>query len=226
MKKLLFALLLIPVLAQSQENESQYNRVHLSASAQTELANDTIIVNLYAEEEGSRPAQLADVVNKKILWAVALLKKHPKIKLQTSAYTTSPVYQKKLIKSWRLRQSIRLESREMTETSELLGELQTRLALQSMRFTVSPELKASTDDTLIAEALTAFGKRAQLITDQLKRKSYKLVDINIATSGRSPVLYQRDAVSSMAMKSVAAPAIEAGEQRMQVTVSGTIELAK
>jgi predicted secreted protein len=224
MKQILFALLLLPALAQSQENETLYNRVHLSASAQTRLANDTIIVNLYAEEEGSSPTQLADIVNKKIQWGVALLKKHPRLRLQTSAYNTSPVYQQNRIKSWRVRQSITIESREMTETSELLAQLQSQLALQSMRFTVSPELKTSADDALIADALAAFGKRAQLVTEQLKRKAYKLVDINIATSGGNPVFYQRGEMSSMAMKSVTAPALEAGEQTIEVTVSGSIEL--
>lgn len=224
MKKILFALMLLPALAQSHESETQYNRVHLSASAQTELANDTIIVSLYAEEEGGSPAQLADIVNKKIVWGVALLKKHPEIKFQTQAYSTNPVYQQNRIKSWRVRQSIELESQKIAETSELLGQLQSQLALQGLRFSVSPALQTKTDDALIAEALAAFGQRAQLVSDQLKRKGYKLVDINISTSGGNPVLFQRNEMSSMAMKSVAAPALEAGEQTVVVTVSGSIEL--
>lgn len=223
MKHLLLILLLLPALAQSHETETQYNRIYLSASAQTELANDTIIVSLYAEEEGSSPAQLAEIVNKKIQWAVALLKKHPQIQLQTAAYATNPVYQQNRIKSWRVRQSLELKSQDIAGTSELLAELQTRLALSNLRFAVSPELKTKTDDGLIAEALAAFGQRAQLVTDQLKRKAYKLVDVNIATAG-NPVNYQRFQMAEMAKSSLAAPALEAGEQTVQVTVSGNIEL--
>ena len=98
MKTFLLALILIfPVLAQAHETETHYDRINLSASAQTRLANDTIVASLYAEEEGSSTAQLADIVNKKITWAVEAIKKHAQIKLQTSAYNTSPVYQKNKI---------------------------------------------------------------------------------------------------------------------------------
>ncbi len=223
MKQLWLMLLLLPALAQSHEIETQYNRIHLSTDGQTELASDTIISTLYAEEEGSSPAPLADTVNKKIQWAVTLLKKHPKIKLQTAAYTTSPVYQQNRIKSWRARQSIELESQDMAGTSELLGELQSRLVLSNLRFALSPEAKNKADDALIAEALAAFNKRAQLVTDQLKRKAYKLVGVNISTSGQ-PIFRQQNFAMAALSKSATAPGVEAGEQTVQVTVSGGIEL--
>ena len=224
MKTFLLAFIFIlPVLAQAHETETHYDRINLSASAQTRLANDTIVASLYAEEEGSSAAQLADIVNKKITWAVATVKPHAQIKLQTSAYNTSPVYQKNKIVSWRVRQTITLESRDMAKVSELLGELQTRLALQGMHFTVSAQLKNTTDDGLITEALDAFENRARLVTKQLRRKGYKIVDLNISTSG-NPGAYRRNDMRVMAMESVSAPSIEAGEQEVQVNVSGSIEL--
>ncbi|MGB5397031.1 MAG: SIMPL domain-containing protein [Gammaproteobacteria bacterium] len=224
MRNLILAcLFILPVLAQAHETETHYDRINLSASAQSRLANDTLVASLYAEEEGSNAAQLADIVNKKIQWAITTLKQHPQIKLQTSAYTTNPVYQKNKIVSWRVRQTLQLESLDMAKVSELLGQLQSRLALQGMHFTVSPQLKNTTDDALISEALAAFEARAQLVTQQLKRKGYKIVDLNIATSG-SPGGYQRYGMRAMALESVAAPAIESGEQDVQVTVSGSIEL--
>ena len=224
MKKILFAcLFILPLLAQAHETETHYDRINLSASAQTRLANDTIVASLYAEEEGSNAALLADIVNKKIQWAIATVKQNPQIKLQTSAYTTSPVYQKNKIMSWRVRQTIALESLDMPKVSELLGVLQSRLALQGMHFTVSPELKNTTDDALINEAMAAFDARARLVSAQLKRKGYKIVDLNIATSG-NPGGYRRYEMHAMAMDSVSAPAIEGGEQDVQVTVSGSIEL--
>ncbi len=215
-------LLLLPLQLHAHETESRYDRINLSASAQQQLQNDTLIATLYAEEEGSDAVQLADSVNKKIRWAVDFIKKHRQIKLQTSAYSTSPVYKNNKIIRWRVRQSITLETRDMTAGSELIGRLQNRLALQSMQFAVSPEARTRADDALISEALSAFERRAKLITEQLKRKRYKIVNINISTSGgaRPYRSYARAAV----MESVAAPAIEAGEQTVQVNVSGNIEL--
>ena len=216
---LLFAL---PVLAVAHETTDHYDRVHLSASAQTQIENDTVIATLYSQEEGSDAVQLANLVNKRINEAIELVKQHDAIKLQTNNYSTSPVYHKNKITGWRVRQSIRLESQDMTLMSEVLGDLQQTLALEGTSFAVSPELKNSTDDELIGEALKVFEKRAKNITQQLGRKNYKIVDINVATSVNH---YTRRTYEAAVMASkVAAPSIEGGEQTIKVTITGQIEL--
>ena len=214
MKLLIIPLLFVfSVTAMAHEHDDHYNRVNLSASAQTQVENDTVIALLYAQEEGSDAVQLAELVNQRVSEAVKLVKQHDAVKLQTTGYSTSPVYHKNKITGWRVRQNIRLESRDMTLMSTLLGQLQQRLALQSMNFTVSPELRNNTDDELIAEALKVFEQRANNITQQLRRKNYKIVDINVATSANH---YPRRNYEIAAMASKAAsPSIEAGEQTIQ-----------
>jgi predicted secreted protein len=223
MKFLIIPLLLtLPVIALAHEHNDHYDRVHLSASAQTQIENDTVIATLYAQEEGSDSVQLANLVNERIDKAIKLVKQHDAIKLQTNSYSTSPVYHKNKITGWRVRQSIRLESQDMTLMSEVLGRLQQTLALQGINFAVSPGLKNRTDDELIGEALKVFEQRARNITQQLRRKNYKIVDINVSTSVNHYA--RRDyEVAAMASK-VAAPSIEAGEQTLQVSISGQIEL--
>jgi predicted secreted protein len=216
---LLFAL---PVLAVAHETTDHYDRVHLSASAQAQIENDTVIATLYAQEEGSDAVQLANLVNRRISEAIELVRQHDAIKLQTNNYSTSPVYHKNKITGWRVRQSVRLESQDMTSMSALLGDLQQTLALQEVSFAVSPGLKNSTDDELIVEALKVFEKRAKNITQQLGRKNYKIVDLDVATSANHYARRNYE-VAVMASK-VAAPSIEGGEQTIQVTVSGQIEL--
>ena len=91
-----------------------------------------------------------------------------------------------------------------------------------MSFSVSPGLRNSTDDELISEALKVFEKRAKNITQQLNRKNYKIVDINVSTSVNH---YARRNYELAAMASkIAAPSIEGGEQTLQVMISGQIEL--
>jgi len=223
MRFLIVPLLFIhPVLVQAHETTDHYDRVHLSAGAQTQIENDTVIATLFAQEEGSDAVQLANLVNERISEAIKLVKQHDVIKLQTSSYSTSPVYHKNKITGWRVRQNIRLESQDMTLMSELLGRLQQTLALQGINFTVSPDLKNRTDDELIGEALKVFEQRARNITQQLKRKNYKIVDIDISTAANHYTRRNYE-VAAMASK-VAAPSIEGGEQAIQVTVSGEIEL--
>ena len=224
MKYLIVSLLLsLPLSASAHEVADHYDRVRLSASAQTQVENDTVVAMLYAQEEGSDAAQLADLVNKRISEAIARIKQYERIKLQTSGYSTSPVYHKNKIAGWRVRQNIRLESRDMPLMSELIGELQRTLNLQDLSFSVSPELKNTTDDQLIAEALQVFEQRAKNITRQLRRKNYKIVDIDIGTTASHYPRRQYEAAVMSAAK-VAPPSIEGGEQTLRVTVSGQIEL--
>lgn len=215
-------LFLLPVLALAHEFTEHYDRVHLSASAQTQIENDTVIATLYAQEEGSDSAQLADLVNNRISQAIRLVKQHDTIKLQTSSYNTSPVYHNNKITGWRVRQNIRLESQDMTLMSQVLGSLQQSLFLQGINFNVSPELKNKTDDELIVEALKVFEARAKNITQQLGRKNYKIVDINVSTSADHYARRNYE-VAAMASK-IAAPSIEGGEQTIKVSITGQIEL--
>lgn len=198
-----------------------YDRIHLSASATAQLANDTMVVTVFAEEEGSKAQELSSLVNKKIHWGLELVKQYPDIKRQTNSYTTHPVYQNNKIKGWRVRQSLLLESKDMALMSEVLGQLQNKLALGSMQFSISPESRDAQDKILIDKALESFEKRSQQVVVKLRRKNYKIVDINISTSGSRP---KRAQYEMRAMSMASEPAVSAGEQTVSVTVSGKIEL--
>lgn len=209
--------------AVASDDETYYDRVHLSVSATAQLENDTMVATVYALEEGSQAAELSAMVNQRIRRALDMVKKHPQIKHQTNSYSSNPVYHNNKINGWRVSQSLRLESTNMTLMSDVLGKLQSDLALQSIEFTVSPASKDKQDEKLIDEALEAFSKRAQQVVKKLDRRNYKIVDINISTSGARGVRpkYQ---MRAMAMDAESTPAISAGEQTVTVTVSGNIEL--
>jgi len=209
--------------ALAHEEETHYDRIHLSVSASAQLENDTMVATVFAQEEGSQAAELSSMVNKRIRRALDLVKQHPEIKHQTNAYSSNPIYSNNKIKGWRVSQSLRLESKDMALMSDVLGKLQSDLALQSMQFTVSPDSKNQQDEKLIDTALEAFEKRAQQVVKKLGRKDYKIVDINISTSGARGVQPQY-AMRAMAMDTESSPAISAGEQTVSVTVSGNIEL--
>jgi len=222
------ALLTLTVLlintAAAHENESHYERINLSVSATAKIDNDIMVVTLYAIEEGSDAAKLAKLVNKRIRDGLSVVKKYDTIKHQTNAYSSNPVYSNNKIKGWRVRQSLRLESKDMALLSDVLGKLQSDLALQSMQFTVSPDSKNAQDQILIDSALELFEERALQVVKKLRRNNYKIVNINISTSGISGVnpQYQMRAMSLESSNS--APAVSAGEQTLTVTVNASIEL--
>ena len=216
--------------AYAHEDVINYNQISLEASASAEVENDTMIVSLYTQEEGSKAVALSRRVNKTVNWALEKLKQHKNIKVETESYSTNPVYNKNKIISWRVKQSIQLESKDMSLMSEVLGELQQQLKINGISFDVSRDKREQKTRLLIDQALTAFNERATQIANKLqhngdKQGNYKIVKMNVSTSASAaPYRYK----TSRAMMAEAAPAvapeISKGDQTLTVRVSGTIEL--
>ena len=96
----------------------------------------------------------------------------------------------------------------------------------SISYNISPDLRAREEDNLITQAIASFGKRARLITRELGRPGYRIVRLDIVTTGTPvrPVTLQRMAVSMEAAGSVAPPALDSGVQVVRVGINGIIEL--
>ena len=221
---LLIICLLLSSTLQAEQEPVRYDQIHLSAEATQETDNDTLIAVLSAQKEGSDPAILSDGVNRLIDQALALAKQQSGIKVQTLGYRTSPVYQQQRLSGWRVKQSLRLESRDSEKLSQLLSRLQTSLALESISYTVSDERRQAVAEELIKQALAGFRQRAQLITEELGRKSYRLVEMTIQSNNQTPQPMLARARMMGMESAAAAPKLEAGQQTLRVEISGTIEL--
>jgi len=199
-----------------------YDRIDLGATAEREVENDLLIAVVYAEVENSDQARAADEVNAAIRWASDQTRTASGIAMQTQQYTTRPVYANdRRIVGWVARQSLRLESADAEALSTLLGELQSRVAIESLRSSLSSAARVSTEETLIAEALAAYRRRAELVATELGRDGYRIVHLNVGSSG--PIAF-REARAQGLMSAADSPAIEAGVQTVTVSVNGTIEL--
>ncbi len=208
----------------SAEEQLTYDRINLSASASAKVDNDIVIAVLYVQKEGADLPALSSEVNKIVGKAVEQSRKVPNIIVQTMAYYSAPVHKKIQLVGWSVRQSIRLESKDVSRLVKLIGELQSKLAVESISYDVSPENRKKVEEKLISEAIVAFNQRAKLITKDLGRTKYRLVEMNVNTAG-SPVRPVRHrSAPMMAEAAVKAPNIEAGQQKIQVNIQGTIEL--
>jgi len=200
-----------------------YDRVNFRVSASQDVENDTLVAVMYQERSGQQPTAMADEVNRTIAWAVELAKKNSAIKVQTLNYRQDPLYKNQTVTGWKVRQSIRLESTDATALSSLVGELQKRLSIASLQYVISPDRRGQVEDVLIADALARFRRRGKLISTELERPDYRIVNIDVVTSGAAPMRMR--AVATMAeSSSIAAPTLEPGVQSVTVQVSGTIEL--
>lgn len=208
--------------AAAQDNPPVYDRIDLNAASEREVDNDLLVAVVYAEVENNSQSRAADEVNAAIRWASDRARAANGVALQTQQYTTRPVYANdRRIVGWVARQSLRLESGDAEALSTLLGELQSRVAIESLRSSLSSAAREAAEETLIAEALGAFRRRAELIATELGRDGYRIVHISVGSSG--PIAY-REARALGVMAVADSPAIEAGVQTVSVSVNGTIEL--
>lgn len=220
---LLFNLAPIPVPA--NEDKPVYDRIGFTVSAGTEVENDRMTAVLYARKEGPDLAVLSGEVNKAIGAALKRAKQEPAVAVQTLDYQTLPSYQNGRPRGWHVRQSIRLESQSPEPLARLLGELQANLALGSVEYGLSPEKLKEYEDKLIDQALGAFRSRAERMAKALGRAQYRIVHLQVNTAGRPPIrpLRMAEMASEKAMMA-APPTLEPGKDRLEVEVSGTIEL--
>jgi len=226
LKKIVFVLMLMTLPSLSfAEEPLTYDRINFSVTAQQEVENDTITAVLYAQREGSEADRLAAEVNKEITWAVERAKEVPVIKVESKDYRTLPIYAKQTLTGWRVRQSISLETQDAAALSTLLGQLQKRLAIQSIDYSISPDRRQTVEKQLIAEALSRFTERAKMITAQLNRPVFRIVNLDINAGGGHPVRPMARAPMMMAAEApVSPPTLESGTNTLTVTAQGTIEL--
>ncbi len=220
---LIVAAVLLPLVVAADDELTHYDRISLQATASAEVENDILEATLSVYREGSNPALLSEAVNATIQWAIGEAKKVSGVTVQTLGYQTNPVYQQQRLSAWRVRQSLRLESKDIARLSQLIGKLQERLAVGRVGYRISALRRNSVEESLIAEAIALFQRRAELVAKQMGRSRYRVVQMGIDTGGAPMQPMMRAEMSAMADARIS-PSFEAGAQTVRVSISGTIEL--
>jgi predicted secreted protein len=207
------------------DTDSHYNRIQLQAQQLESVSNDTMHVTLNTFGEARDPAGLAARINEDMEWALAVAKRQLGITAGTGGYQTYPVYKDNVLKGWRGEQSLELEGKDSRAMSRLVGELQEKLQVKSMSFSVSEEKRAEVENRLISRALDAFKARVAIVVGNLHATGYRIVDITISTSSQRPPAPYPVARMAATMQAESRVAVEAGESNVSVMVSGTVELS-
>ncbi|MBA1231929.1 SIMPL domain-containing protein [Pseudomonas viridiflava] len=217
----------LPALAE----EARYNQISLRAEVNQEVQRDLMMVTLYTEAQDSDPAKLAAQVTETLNKALGQARQTKDVKIRQGSRNSYPIYDDKgqKITGWRERAEVRLESADFAVLSKLTGELLGDLKMGGMDFSISPATRKTSEDALLKDAVTAFKARAQLVTEALGGTGYKLVNLNLNTSGY-PQPYLRAPMAAMMMKSsredaAPTPDVEAGTSQVSVAADGVIEVA-
>ncbi|KTC51066.1 hypothetical protein AO262_13630 [Pseudomonas fluorescens ABAC62] len=218
------ALASLPALA---ADELHYNQISLRAEASQEVARDKMIVTLYTESQNSDPAKLAAEITTTMNQALGQAREVKGVTLRQGSRNSYPIYDAKnqKITGWRERAELRLESEDFPALSKLTGELLNSLKMQNMDFAIADATRKTSEDALLKEAVNAFKARAQLATDALGGKGYKIVNLNFNTNGY-PQPYARGGMMMKAamMDSAPAPEVEAGTSQVSMSADGVIEV--
>ncbi|MBJ9976194.1 SIMPL domain-containing protein [Pseudomonas sp. S75] len=216
----------LPVLA---ENAPRYNQVSLRAEVSKEVARDLMVVTLYSEAQDNDPGKLAKQITETMNKAVQQAREVKDVKISQGSRNSYPIYDNKgqKITGWRERAELRLESADFPALSKLTGDLLQDLKMGGMDFSIAPATRKASEDELLKDAVNAFKARAQLATEALGGSGYKVVNLNLNSSGY-PRPYLRSA--PMAMKAMAAdaatpsPDVEAGTSEVSMNADGLIEV--
>jgi predicted secreted protein len=202
------------------------NRVSFGVQRSREVENDWVTAVIGATHEDEDPAEVADRINRDMSWALGLAKSKQQLRLRSGGYRTTPMQDPKRaqIRRWRGSQDLIVEGGDVAVVSELLGQLQARLQLRSIVFSVSPERRRSIEDELIDAALDAFGDRAERVRRKLGAKGYALVQLQVDATGGPPIVPLRGRTLAVAEAAVAPPALEGGTSTLSAGAHGTIEL--
>jgi predicted secreted protein len=215
---------LMSSLAFANDEDRKYNQIRFQAQTSESIANDRMQVILNAYGEDDEPSRLAGKINQDMEWALEKVRAEKAVTASSGGYQTFPVYRKEVVIGWRGRQDLTLESGDVSALSRLVGQLQERLQVRSMSFSVSDEKRSAVENRLISEALDAFKERARIVQKNFQAKGYRLVDLNINTSSPVPPPIPRGMVRMASAEEQAPVSVEAGESKVTVSVNGVIEL--
>lgn len=200
------------------------NRVSLHAEASRQVANDRVQVQFGLTLEDQDSVELQYRMNEIMGWATEVATHYEGVEAQTGGYRTYPVYDKSQnIDHWRATQELRVQSGDMDRVTELVRVLQTKVQLQSVNFSISPERRRAVENELIQEVIAAFKARADLVRETLEASAYEIVHLKIETSGTIPAPRQMRAMAAM-VESDAAPVLEPGTSTVNIGVSGKVQL--
>ena len=220
------ALASLPALA---ADDLHYNQISLRAEASQEVPRDLMIVTVYTEAQNTDAAKLAAEITTAMNKAIGQAKQVKDVTLRQGSRNSYPIYDNKTqkITGWRERAELRLESADFAALSKLTGDLMQTLKMGNMQFAVGNAARKTSEDTLLKDAVNAFKTRAQLATDALGGKGYKIVSLNLNSNGY-PQPYMR---SEMMMKAASAdmaaaptPDVEAGTSEVSMSADGVIEV--
>jgi predicted secreted protein len=203
------------------------NVVSLDATVQTQVVPDMAVILMAVERSAPDAAAITSEVNQILAAALKEAKATTGVTAATGSFNTQPRWDNKGQRNgWTVRAELIMRSKDFGVLGKLAGKLSTSMQISNNFFEVSPELKQSEEEKLIAQGLAAFQSKAQAATKALGFGAFGIREVHLGSAGIGgeprprPMMMQSRAVAADA----APMPIEAGPTTLSLTVNGSVQM--
>lgn len=204
------------------------NVVSLSATGETDVPQDLLILSLRTTREGSSAASVQNELKTAMDKALSLAKAQEMkglMDVRTGQFSLYPRYGKEgKIAGWQGTAELLLEGKDFALVSSTAGKLDT-LSMSSASFSLSREARQRLEKEVEALAIERFRTRANDVAKGFGFASYALREVSVSSTddGGMPVHPRMMAMEAKGMSDASIP-VAAGNSTVRVTVSGSIQL--
>lgn len=213
--------------------------VIVPASGEVRHANDEAVLTLSVEEQDKDKAAAVFRVNQKMRQGVDIIKRQdPQALLQTRGYYTHPVYPETFQPraagarsqpvAWRVGQHLEVTTSSLAALPSTVAAAQNVLALNGLRFGLSPALAKKLDEERIAATYANMNERIASIAKAMGRNPVDAVLDTLDFEGSGNYQPQDAAPKSMRAagvqeaQEVEEPSFEPGETTLQMRAVGKV----
>ena len=200
--------------------------VLMTGAAEVELGNDEAVANFFYEAQDADLTRAQSTVNQRVSDGTAALKRaDPKAQIETSGYTSYPVYSSgsnRTITGWRVRQGVTMRTENLAALAKTVASAQPTLALGGIEFRLSKAAREKVEAQLIQLAIANLNSRftaaGQSMGVPANRIRVEEVNFGVREAQPPQPMMMRSAMQSS--DAVVPPAFESGRSIERLTVTG------
>lgn len=201
--------------------------LHLSASAQTEVQQDWVIMTLAVQKEGPQAPGVQKQLNAVIAAALAVAAPSMKpglLEQSTGSMNVSPRYGRdgKII-AWLGSAQVVLQGKDAEQIASLASKLQD-LTVSQIDWKLSDEQRKEAEMRIQAQAVERFKNKARSLTQQFGFADYTLKEVRVGGQENGESVMPRMAMVQMDVPSASPVPTQPGKSRVVVNITGSIQM--
>lgn len=201
--------------------------LHLSASEQTEVQQDWLVMTLGVQKEGPQASGIQKQLNTMV--AAALAVASPSIKpglleLSTGSMNVSPRYGREgKINGWQGSAQVVLQGRDAEQITLLASKLQD-LTVSQINWKLSAEQRNEAEMRIQTQAVERFKIKARALTQQFGFANYTLKEVSVSGQETGEGVMPRMAMVQMDDSAASPVPTLPGKSRVVVNITGSIQM--